>query len=161
MAIETAAAPPQMDGASQSGMFQKVQFHEGVVAIGTQGGGVVRSGRDVGDLLGQADLNNMARFAAFHEAQDAEGDEPADGPAHGVAAETDTPSEPRNGKPELKLSFQAAVAEKMRIDDAVGGGQAETKREVLELFPHVSGVGGFVFHGCSKGEVAEGKRARL
>src|SRR5713101_4524759 len=88
----------------------------------------------------------MARFAAFHEAQDASRDEPADGPTHRVAAEADTPSEPGNGKPEPKLSFQAAVTEKMRIDDAVGGGQAQARRQVLELFPHLFGTGSFVFH---------------
>jgi hypothetical protein len=49
---------------------------------------------------------------------------------------------------EAKLSFQAAVAEEMRVDDAVGGGQAQTRdQEVLELFPHLFGVGFFGRHG--------------
>ena len=146
-AIKTTAAFSQMDGAAQSRMFQKVRLLEMIGAIGTQGTGIVWTGGDGGNLFRQADLDHMARFAAFHEAQDAARDEPADGPAHGVAAETDTPSEPGNGKPELKPSFQAAVTEKMRIDDAVGSGQAETRREVLELFPHLFGVGLFDFHG--------------
>jgi hypothetical protein len=136
-----------MDGAAQRRMFQKIKLLEVAGAIGAQGAGVVRTGGDDGNLLGQADLNHVARFAAFHEAQDAARDEPADCPAHGVAAETDTPSEPGNGKPELKFSFQAAVTEKMSIDDAIGSGQAETRREVLELFPHPFGVGFFVSHG--------------
>jgi len=136
-----------MDGAAQSRMFQKVQILEVVGAIGKQGAGDVWTGGDGGNLLGQADLNHMARFAALHEAQDAARDEPADGPAHGVPAETDTPSEPGNGKPELKLSFRAAVTEKMSIDDAVGSGQTETRRQVLELFPHPFGAGFFGFHG--------------
>ena len=131
-------------------MFEEVQLLEVVGAIGAQGAGVVWTGGDRGNLLGQEDFNDMARFAAFHKAQDAARDEPTDGPAHGIAAETDTPSEPGNGKPELKLSFQAAVTEKMSVDDAVGSGQAETRRQVLELFPHPFGVGFFVFHGWSR-----------
>src|SRR5260370_7243539 len=127
-------------------MFQKVQILEVVGAIGKEGAGDVWTGVDGGNLLGQADLNHMARFAAFHETQDAARDESADGPAHGVPAETDTPSEPGNGKPELKLSFQVAVTEKMSIDDAVGSGQTETRRQVLELFPHPFGAGFFGFH---------------
>jgi hypothetical protein len=127
-------------------MFQKVRLLEDVRAIEARGASVVRT--DGGNLRGQADFNHMARFATFHEAQDAARDEPADGPARGVATETDTPSEPGNGKPELKFSFQAAVAEKMRIDDAVGCGQAETRSKVLELFPYVFGVGFLDFHGC-------------
>jgi hypothetical protein len=136
-----------MDGAAQSRMFQEVQLLEVIGAIGTQGAGIVWTGGDGGNLLGQVDLDQVARFTAFHEAQEAVRDEPADGPAHGVAAETDTPSEPGNGKPELKLSFQVAVAEKMSVDDAVGSGEAETRRQVLELFPHLFGAGVFDFHG--------------
>jgi len=146
-AIKTTTAFAQMDGAAQSWMFEEVQLLEVAGASGAQGARVDGMGGDGGNLLRQADLDHMARFAAFHEAQDAARDEPADGPAHGVAAEADTPSEPGNGKPEAKLSFQAAVTEKMRIDDAVGSGQAETRREVLELFPHPFGVGFFDFHG--------------
>src|SRR5260370_30953397 len=136
-----------MDGAAQSRMFQKIKILEVVGTIGKEGAEEVWTGGDGGNLLGQADLNHMARFAELHKAQHTARDEPADGPAYGVAAEADTPSEPGNGKPELKPSFQAAVTEKMSIDDAVGSGQAETRRQVLELFPHPFGVGFFVFHG--------------
>lgn len=146
-AIETTAAFPQMDGAAQGWMFEEVQLLEMVGAIGTQGARIVWTGGDGGYFLGQADLDHVARFAALHQAQDAAGDEAPHGPAHGVAAEADTASEPRNGKPEPKLSFEAAVTEEMRIDDAVGGGQAEARRQVLELFPHLSEVEFFVFHG--------------
>jgi len=149
-----------MDGAAQSRMFQKVQLLEMIGAIGTQRAGVVWTGGDGGNLLRQADLDDMARLAAFHEAQDAPGDEPANGPAHGVSAETYTPSEPGNGKAEVKLPFQAAVTEEMSIDDAVGSGEAETRRQVLELFPHPFGAGFFDFHGLDPGgscRVKQGK----
>jgi hypothetical protein len=114
------ACDEEETGAAQGRMFQKVQILEVASAIVAERLGEDWTNGDGGNLRGQADLNYMARFATFREAQDAAGDEPADGPAHGVATEADTASEPGNGKPELKLSFQAAVAEKMRIDDAVG-----------------------------------------
>src|SRR5260370_11128874 len=136
-----------MDGGGQSRMFQKGQILEVGGAVGAQGAGVVWTGGDGGYFLGQADLDQVARFAALDQAQEASRYQAAHGPTHGVAAETDTPSEPGNGKPELKLSFQAAVTEKMSIDDAVGSGQTETKRQGIELFPHPFGAGFFGFHG--------------
>jgi len=145
-AVKTVAALPQMDSAAQGRMFEEVQLLEMIGAIGAHGAGVVWSGGG-GNLVGQADLNHMARFAALHEAQDAARDEPADGPPCRVATETDTASEPGNGKAELKLSFQAAVTKKVSIDDAVGSGKAETRREVLKLFPHPFGARYFDFHG--------------
>ncbi len=145
-AVKTEAAFPQMDGAAQGWMFEEVQRLEVAGAIGAQGARVVWTGGDGGYFLGQADLDHVARFAALEQAQEASGYQAADGPAHGVAAEADTPSEPGNGKAEPKLSFQAAVTEKMRVDDAVGGGQAQARRKVLELFPHLFGVGFFGFH---------------
>jgi hypothetical protein len=52
------------------------------------------------------------------------GDEAAHSPANGIVGETRTTSEPEDGELEAKLSFEAAVAEEMRVDHAVGGGQA-------------------------------------
>lgn len=90
----------------------------------------------------------MSRFAAFDEAQDTVRDEAAYSPASGVVAETRTASEPEDGELEAKLSFEAAVAEEMRVDDAVAGGQAQARdQEVLELFPQLFGVGLFGWHG--------------
>ena len=66
----------------------------------------------------------MTRFAAFDETQDTVGDETAHRPANGVVREMRTTSEPEDGELQPKLSLQAAVAEEMRVDDAVGGGQA-------------------------------------
>jgi hypothetical protein len=88
----------------------------------------------------------VACFAALDQAQEASRYQAAHGPTHGVAAEANTPSEPGNGKPEPKPSFQAAVTEKMRVDDAVGSRQAQAGRKVLELFPHLFGTGSFDFH---------------
>jgi hypothetical protein len=100
-------------------------------------------------LSREAHVNNVARFSALDQAQGTARDEAAHGPAHGVVGETGTASEPEDGKTEAKLSFEAAVTKKMRIDGAVSGGQAQTKREVLELFPDMCGVGFFGFHGLA------------
>jgi len=87
----------------------------------------------------------VARFATLDQAQEASRYQTAHGPTRGVAAEADTPSEPGNGKPEPKLSFQAAVTQKMRVDDAVGRRQAQARGKVLELFPHLFGTGLLIF----------------
>jgi hypothetical protein len=62
--------------------------------------------------------------------------------------ETSTTSEPGNGKAELKVSLETAVAKKMRIDGAVGDREAQTRNQkVLELFPHLCGIQFFSGHG--------------
>lgn len=158
-AVKTMAAFPQMDGAAQSRMLQKVQLLEMIGAIGTQGARVVWSGGDGGYFPGQADLDQVTRFAALDQAQEPSRYQAAHSPAHGVSAETHTPSEPGDGKPERKLFFQAAVTEKMRVDDAVGHRQAQAKRKVIELFPHLFGIGSFDFHGFDpRGELQSVQR---
>jgi hypothetical protein len=116
--------------------------------VGRRGRQAIRLGRtDGGNLRGQADLDHVAHFAALHEAQDTARDEAAHGPAHRVVRETSTASEPRDREAQAKPSLESAMAEEMRINDAVGGGEAETRRKkVLELFPHACGVGLFDFH---------------
>ena len=128
-------------------------------AIGTHGARVVWNVVDGGYFSGQADLDQVARFAALDQAQDAPRYQAAHGPAHGAVSETDTPSEPGDGKPERKLFFQAAVTEKMRVDDAVGRRQAQAKRQFIELFPHLFGIWSFDFHGFDpRGELQSVKR---
>ena len=73
-------------------------------------------------FTGEAYLDQVTRFAAFDEAQDTVRDEAAHRPANGVVGETRTTSEPEDGELQAKLSFEAAVAEEMRIDRTVGGG---------------------------------------
>ncbi|SRR5229473_4212417 len=146
-AVKTTAAFPDVDGPTAISMFEEVELLEGVVASGDQRAGGNWSGAGGRKLLGQANLDHVTLFAAFYQAQDTAGDEAADGPAHGVVSEAGTTSEPRNGKAETTLSFEAAVTEEMRIDDAVRRGQAQTRRKVLELFPRLFGVWFFVCHG--------------
>ena len=127
-------------------MFEEVQLLEVVAPSGAQWAPVDWSAEDDGNLLRKAHLNHMARFGTFHQAQGTARDEATHGPTHGVMGETDTASKLGNGKPEPKLSFQAAVTQKMRVDDAVGRRQAQARRKVLELFPHLFGTGSFDFH---------------
>jgi hypothetical protein len=90
----------------------------------------------------------VAGLAALHQAQDTTGDEAADSPAHRVVGETSTASEPGNGKAELKVSLETAMAKEMRIDGAVGDREAQTRNQkVLKLFPHLCGIQFFSGHG--------------
>ena len=74
-------------------------------------------------LAGKANLDHVTGFGTFEEAQDTVGDQAAHRPANGVVADTCAMSEPENGELQAPLSFQAAVAEEMRVDNAVGGGE--------------------------------------
>jgi hypothetical protein len=91
-------------------------------ARGAAGGdrGAARSG----DLARQADLDEMAGFGAFHEAQNAERRETADGFADGSSGDADGAGEPLNGEAKARLSFEAAMAQKMGIDGPVEDGKA-------------------------------------
>jgi hypothetical protein len=76
------------------------------------------------NLAGEAYLDHVTRFAALHQAQDAVTDEAAHSLADGRSGKVRTTSKPGEGELEPKLSLQPAVADEMRVDDAVGGGQA-------------------------------------
>ena len=61
-----------------------------------------------------------------------------------------TAGRPGHGEAELELAFETAVAEEMRIDGAVGDGQAQAREEkVLELYPKMLDIQFFAFHGRS------------
>jgi hypothetical protein len=143
-AIKAAPAFSGVNGPAQPRGFQEVEVVEiesASTAFCAAGNVAWASGAN---LTGEAHLDQVTGFAAFHEAQDTVGDEAAHRPANGVVGETGTTSEPEDGELEAKLSFQTAVAEEMRVDHAVGGGQAQARdQEVLELFPHLFGIGFF------------------
>jgi hypothetical protein len=89
-----------------------------------------------GNLVGQAHFHHMPRFAALDHAQSVLGDEAADRLAHRTCGETDIASHAHKRKLEAEFSFQAAVAQEMRIDGALDDGQAQARRElVFQLFP--------------------------
>ena len=122
-AIKTAAAFSGMNGPAQPRGFQEVEILEvegASTASGAAGNLAWASGAN---LTGEAYLDHVTRLAAFHEAQDTLRDEAAHRPANGVVGETRTTSEPEDGELEPKLSFETAMADEMRVDHAVGGGQ--------------------------------------
>jgi hypothetical protein len=102
------------------------------------------------NLIGQEHVNDVAGFAATDEAERTEDDEAADRFADGAGADADAAGEPGHGEAELEPAFETAVAEEMRIDGAVGDGQAQPREEeVLELYPKLFDIQFFAFHGGS------------
>jgi hypothetical protein len=76
--------------------------------------------------------------------------EAADGFTHGAGADADAAGEPGHGEVELPPAFETAVTEEMRIDGAVGDGQAQAREEkVRELYPKMLEIQFFAFHGGS------------
>ena len=84
----------------------------------------------------------MAGFAATDEAERTEDDEAKDRFTHGAGADADAAGEPGHGEAELEPAFETAVADEMRIDGAVGDGQAQSREEeVSELYPKMLDMG--------------------
>jgi hypothetical protein len=147
--IKTMAAFAEVDGLAQGAGLEEVEFFE---VGGLRGGGADGDGARTmaPNLIGQEDVNDVAGFAATDEAERTEDDETADGFTDGAGADADAAGEPGHGEAELELAFETAVAEEMRIDSAVGDGQAKArKEEVLELYPKMFDIQFFAFHGGS------------
>jgi len=99
------------------------------------------------NLFRQPYVYDVARFAALNQTQCAVLDEPAERSAHGFVGEAKIPRQPNNGKMKAGLAFETAVTEKVIINGAVGGGEAQTRgKSVLELLADKFGVGFFGFH---------------
>lgn len=149
--IKTIAAFAEVDGLAQGAGLEEVELFQvgGLRLAGgaTNGDG---TGSKAANLIGQEHANDVAGFAAADEAERTEGDEAANRFTHGAGADADTAGEPGHGEAELELAFETAVAEEMRIDGAVGDGQAQPREEkVLELFPKMFDIQFFAFHGGS------------
>ena len=144
--IETVAALAEVDGLAQGAGLEEVELFEVDRLVDGAGGGREAvhgdcAGTSGTDFVGEAHFEDVAGLAAMNEAERAQGDEAADGFADGASAQADSASEPGHGEVELELAFEAAVAEEMRIDGAVGDGEAELRVEnVLELFPEKRGI---------------------
>ena len=112
--------------------------------IGTGPGldGQGATGRNGGNLAGQADFDEMAEFGAFEQAQNTERNEAANGFADRSTRDTNGAGEPLNGEAQARLSFKAAVAQEMRIDTAIEDGETQTRGEnVFHLLPDLMGIG--------------------
>lgn len=136
-AIKTAAALAGVDGLAQGLGLEEIQFFEVDGTLLPSGvAGVEKIGAQGGKLLGYAHFDHVTGFGAFDQAQNAEVNETADGGTRGAVADASAAGEPGHGKAEAEFAFEAAVAQEMRIDGAVGGGEAQSRDEmVLELFP--------------------------
>jgi hypothetical protein len=155
--IKTMTAFAEVDGLAQGAGLEEVEILQtgGLrLAAGAADGEGARHGGQAGtkaaNLIGQEHVNDVAGFAATDEAESAEGDEAADGFAHGAGADADAAGKPGHGEMELEPAFETAVADEMRIDGAVGDGQAQLRVEkVLELYPKMLKIQFFAVHGGS------------
>ncbi len=132
--IKTMAAFAKVDGLAQGPGLEEVKVFQvgGLrVAVRAADGDGARHGGQAGtkaaNLIGQEHANDVAGFAATDQAERTEDDEAADGFAHGAGADADAAGEPGHGEAELELAFETAVADEMRIDGAVGDGQAQPR----------------------------------
>jgi hypothetical protein len=136
--IEATAGLASMDGLAQGLGAQEVLRFEvdnesGRGAPALDVFGVVSQNEFQGmigeNLFGQADFDNLTRFAACDRAQSAVVGKPAHGRASRTGGEAGTACQRCNGKADFQLSFQAAMPEKMRIDRAVDRPKAQTRHE--------------------------------
>jgi hypothetical protein len=155
--IKTMAALAEVDGLAQSPGLEEVEvFQVGGLRLaggaadgnGTRHGG--QAGAKAANLIRQEHVNDVARFAATDEAERTEGDEATDRFTRGAGADADAAGEPGHGEMELEPAFDTGVADEMRIDGAVGDGEAQLREEkVLELYPKMLEIQFFAFHGGS------------
>jgi len=147
-AVKADAPFAGVDGLAELSGAHKIDFLE--VAAVRRGNGHACLGSpsaDAGNLFGQANVHDVARFAALDQPQGAVLHEPAQGGAHGFLVEAEIPRHPIKGKMKARLAFEAAVPEKVVIDGPVGGGEAQTRSQsVLELLADKFGIGLFGFH---------------
>jgi hypothetical protein len=161
--IKTMAAFAEVDGVAQGAGLEEVEVFEvgGLRLAGraADGDGARHSGQaryrgqagvKAANLIGQEHFNDVAGFAATDEAECTEDDEAADGFTDGAGADADTAGEPGHGEVELPLAFETGVAEEIKVDGAVGDGQAQTgEEEVFDLYPKMLEIQFFAFHGGS------------
>src|SRR5260370_475454 len=155
--IKTMAAFAEVDGQAQGAGLEEVElFQVGGLRLaggaddgdGSRHGG--QAGAKAANLVGQEHRDDVAGFAAADEAERTADDEATDRFAHGAGADTDAAGEPGHGEAELGPDLETAVADEMRIDGAVGDGQAQPREEkVLELFPEMFYIQFFALHGGS------------
>jgi hypothetical protein len=89
----------------------------------------------------------MGAAVSFHQIQDASRNQAPHRVACALGAEANATRKPGNRESELELAFETAMAEKMRIDDAVRQRKVELRREqVFHLFPHLCNIEFFVVH---------------
>jgi hypothetical protein len=143
-----------MDGLAEFGGAHKIDFLE--VAAVRRGNGRACLGcasASARNLFRQANVHHVARFAALDQTQGAVLHEPAQRGAHGVHGEAKIPRQPNGGKMKARLTFKAAVPEKVVVNGAVGGGEAQSRgKSVFELLADKFGIRLLGFHDARRGE---------
>lgn len=115
---------------------------------GILGFDLLGAGRRRENFVGQAHFDNMARFAALDQTQNALAKEAAQPLPRGANGKASSMGEPADRKTEAELSLEATVPEKMKVNRAVDDRKAKARDEmVFDLFAHEFGVGFFGFHG--------------
>jgi hypothetical protein len=126
--IKAEATLARVDSPAQSLVFEEIGVRD---ASGERQPGRAAGGGDIGaegaNLLRQADHDHVTDLVAFDQAQDAEIEEAPQGAARGHGTEADTAGEPGNGKTEAGAAFEAAVAQEMRVDGALGDGETQAR----------------------------------
>jgi len=126
--VKAEATLARVDGLAQGLVFEEIGVRN---ASGKRQPGRAADGGDIGadgaNLLRQADHNHVTDLVAFDQAQDAKIEEASQGAARGHGTEADTASEPGNGETEAGPPFEAAVAQEMRIDGALGDREAQAR----------------------------------
>jgi len=149
-AIKTVTAFAEVDGLAQGAGLEEVQLFQVCKRVQVDrrvevgGGGRVYgvahsdgAGTSGGNLIGEADLDDVTGFATLDEAERAEDGQAAHRFAHGAGANPESASDPGHRAVELELAFQAGVAEEMRIDGAVGEGETQARGQMVrELYPN-------------------------
>jgi hypothetical protein len=144
--IKTASTFAEVNGLTQGAGLQEVELFEVNTRVDRAVGGAgrmrgVADGESArtsgGNLIGQAQLDDVPGFAAMDDAERAYDDQAAHRLAHRAGANANAASQPRHGAVELELAFQVGVAEEVRIHGAVGEGETQARGQmVLELFPN-------------------------
>ena len=127
-AVKAEATLARVDDLAQSLVLEEIGVRD---AGGERQPGRAAGGGDIGpdgaNLQRQADHDHVTDLVAFDQAQDAEIEEASQGAARGHGTEADTAGEPGNGKTEAGAALEAAVAQEMRIDGALGDGEAQAR----------------------------------
>ncbi len=160
--IEAHAAFARMNGLPQRLRLQEIHLLE-VARAGPPRRAARDSIRTDGtNLAGQPDLDDVAGFRAFDQAQSPLGHQAPHRQAHGPGREAVAARKPKNRKAQPQPVFQPAMPQQMRIDGALGECEAQPRHQnIFELFPDEDSIGFADFHDCDPVVVGAALRRHL
>src|SRR5713226_1999638 len=147
--IEAHAAFARMNSLAQFLVSQEIRLLELAGAGQPRRAARGPTRTDGANLPGQPDLDDMAGFRAFDQAQSTFGHQAPHRQAHGPGREAVAAGKPKNRKAQPQPVFKSAMPQKMRIDGTLGESEAQPRhKNILDLFPDEDSVGFADFHGC-------------